>query len=266
MALSVRARRCLVGIVAFTVVALTLPTVIVVGASFTAGDIVAFPPQGLSLRWYGRLLEQRDMTSAFVRSLQVAAMASAIMVLCGTPAAIALARLPARAAAPVHLFLLLPFSLPVVAAGVGLMVLFGALGILGALWPVALAIAATNIPFVLWAVGAAANAMDPDLEAAAGTCGAPPWRVFLTITLPAVAPGIVTGFLLSFVVAFNEVTVSIFLTEKATATLPVELFGAVRSLVTPDIAAVSVVYIAIAAAAIWVADRLVGLETFLSSR
>jgi putative spermidine/putrescine transport system permease protein len=253
-------------IVAFTVLALSVPTLVVIGASFTAGEVVAFPPQGLSLRWYWRLLEQRDFTRAFGRSLQVAAMASAIMVVCGTPAAIALARLPARLAAPLNLFLLLPFTIPVVAAGVGLMGLFGALGLLGALWPVALAIAATNIPFVLWAVGAAANAMDPDLEDAAATCGAAPWRVFVTVTLPAVAPGIVTGFLLSFVVAFNEVTVSIFLTEKATATLPVELFGAVRSLVTPDIAAVAVVYVVIAAAAIWLADRLVGLETFLSSR
>lgn len=266
MALSAPARRTVHGIVAVAIVALTLPTLIVVGASFTAGEVVAFPPQGLSLRWYARLLEQRDLTRAFVRSLQVAAMASAIMVVCGTPAAIALARLPSRIAAPLHLVLLLPFTVPVVAAGVGLMVLFGAIGVLGALWPVAIAIAATNIPFVLWAVGAAANAMDPDLEAAAATCGAPPWRVFLTVTLPAVAPGIVTGFLLSFVVAFNEVTVSIFLTEKATATLPVELFGAVRSLVTPDIAAVSVVYVVIAALAIWLADRLVGVETFLSSR
>ena len=249
-----------------TALLLTVPTLIVVAASFTAGTIVAFPPQGLSLRWYASLLEQRELMGAFWRSLQVAALATAFMLPAGALAAYAIARFRLRHVAAIRLYLMLPFTVPVVAAGIGMMTLFGHFDLLGRLWTVALAIAATNVPFMLWSVGASANALDPDLEAAAANCGAPPWRVFLTVTLPALMPGIITGSLLCFVVSFNEFVVSLFLVEKRIATLPVEIYGNVRSLVTPDIAAISVVYIAVAAVAILVVDRLVGLDLFLRSK
>lgn len=254
---------CVVGV---TAIVLTVPTLIVIGASFTAGEIVVFPPQGFSLRWYVDLLAQRELMGAFRRSLWVAALATAIMLPAGTLAALALARHRLRGASAIRLYLMLPFTVPVVAAGIGMLSLFGSLDAIGALWPIAIAIAATNVPFVLWSVGASANALDPDLEAAAANCGAPPWRVFVTVTLPAVMPGIITGGLLCFVVSFNEFVVGLFLVEKRINTLPVEIYGAVRSLVTPDIAAVSVVYIAVAAVAVVVVDRLVGLELFLRSR
>jgi putative spermidine/putrescine transport system permease protein len=90
--------------------------------------------------------------------------------------------------------------------------------------------------------------------------------VFLTVTVPAVAPGVITGALLTFIISFNEFVVSLFLVDKRTETLPVAIYTSIRSIVTPDIAAVSVVYIVLAAAAIALVDRFVGLDIFLRSR
>jgi putative spermidine/putrescine transport system permease protein len=81
-----------------------------------------------------------------------------------------------------------------------------------------------------------------------------------------VIPGIVTGALLMFVLAVNEFVVSLFLVDKRIVTLPVEIFLSVRDVVTPDVSAISVVYVIIALTAIWLLDRLVGLEVFLKSR
>jgi putative spermidine/putrescine transport system permease protein len=254
------------GVVVFDLVFLALPTLLVLIASFTAGSIIDFPPDGLSLRWYRALLAKPAFVEAFWRSLWVALVCTAISLPAGTLAALALARYRLRFARTLQVYLLLPFTIPLIVSGIGLMLLFGDLRILGQLWPVGIAACVINLPFMIWAVGASVNALDPDLEHAAYNCGAPPLATFCTVTLPAVMPGVITGGLIMFILAVNEFIVSLLLTDARIVTLPVLIYNSIRSILTPDLAAVSVVYIVIALAAIWVLDRLVGLDVFLRSR
>jgi putative spermidine/putrescine transport system permease protein len=260
------ARRLLVALVAFDLVFLALPTLVIVVASFTPGPIIAFPPEGVSLRWYRSLLEGGGFVDAFLRSLWVAVVCIAVAIPAGTLAALAMARHRFRHGTLLQVYLLLPFTVPLVVAGIGMMLLFGWLRWLGALWPVGLACCIINLPFMTWAVASAVNHLDPDLEHAAANLGAGPVRAFLTVTLPAVAPGVITGGLIMFVLAFNEFLVSLMLVDARIVTLPVQVYNAIRSVVTPDLAAVSVVYILVAGAAIWLLDRAVGLEIFLKSK
>jgi putative spermidine/putrescine transport system permease protein len=259
-------RRLMVAVVVFNLVFLALPTLVVLVASFTAGTIVAFPPQGLSLRWYASLAQKPDFLAALWRSLQVGLVCALLAIPAGTLAALALARFRIRFATGLQVYLLLPFTVPLVVSGIGLMLVFGPLGWLGSVWPVGLACCVINLPFMIWAVAAAANHLDPDLELAARNCGAPPTHAFVTVTLPALAPGIVTGALIMFILAVNEFLVSLMLVDARTVTLPVLVYNAIRSTITPDLAAVSVVYVALAGVAIWLLDRLVGLDLFLKSK
>ena len=245
---------------------LAAPSLVVAGASLTAGSIVQFPPEGLSLRWYGKVLEAREVRDAFLRSLEVATVCTALAVPSGTLAAIALARWRFRAALAIQLYLLLPFTVPLIGSGIGLMLLFGELGLLGRVWPVGIACCVINLPFMIWAVAASVNALDPELERAAASCGAGPVQTFLLVTLPAVAPGILAGALVMFVLALNEFLVSLLLVDARTVTLPVQIYTQIRGVITPDLAAVSTVYVLVAAAAVLLLDRLVGLEIFLRSR
>lgn len=254
------------GVTGVVLVMLSAPTVVILGASLTAGEIVRFPPEGLSLRWYGELWRLDDVRAAFGRTLAVSLICVAASIPAGTLAALALARWRIRARGALQVYLMLPFTVPLVASGLGLMILFGQMRVLGSLWPVGLALCVVNLPFMIWAVAASANALDNEIEDAAAICGAPPLRVFLTVTLPAVAPGIITGALLMFVLAFNEFLVSLFLVDARTVTLPVKIYNDIRSVITPDLAAVSVVYIVVACLAVWALDRLVGLDVFLRSR
>lgn len=253
-------------VVVVDLVLLGAPTLVILGASLTAGEIVAFPPDGLSLRWYAALWRLDDVRDAFLRSAWVSAVCALVSLPAGTLAALALVRWRVRFRAALQVYLLLPFTVPLVVSGLGLMLLFGELRLLGRLWPVGVALCVVNLPFMIWAVSAAANALDDDLESAAANCGAPPLQAFLTVTLPAVLPGVITGGLLMFILAFNEFLVSLFLVDARTVTLPVSIYNSIRSVITPDLAAVSVVYIAVAAAAIWLLDRLVGLDLFLRSK
>ena len=258
--------RLMVAIVGFNLVFLALPTLVVLIASFTAGTIVAFPPQGLSLRWYASLAQKPDFVAALWRSLQVGLVCTLLAIPAGTLAALALARYRLRFATGLQVYLLLPFTVPLVVSGIGLMLVFGPLGWLGSVWPVGLACCVINLPFMIWAVAAAANHLEPDLELAAWNCGAPPTHAFVTVTLPALAPGIVTGALIMFILAVNEFLVSLMLVDARTVTLPVLVYNAIRSTITPDLAAVSVVYVALAGAAIWLLDRFVGLDLFLKAK
>ena len=254
------------GLVIFVIVMLSLPTVIVIGASFTAGDTIEFPPEGFSLRWYGELWQLDDFIQALGRTFYVSIICTLISIPIGTLAALALVRYRLRFRTMIQVYLLLPFTIPLVVSGLSLMIFFGEIRILGQLWPVGIGLCVINIPFMIWSVSASVNNLDPELENAAMNCGAPPVQTFLTVTLPAVTPGVITGALLMFILAFNEFLVSLFLTDSRTVTLPVQIYNSIRSVITPDLAAVSVLYIVIALVAVWLLDRLVGLEIFLKSK
>ncbi|NIZ10674.1 ABC transporter permease [Pseudooceanicola sp. HF7] len=253
-------------LVGFAVLILSLPMVIVVGASVTSGNIIAFPPEGFSLKWYEKIAQARDLQQAFWRSIQVSLVCVAVSVPVGTLAGIALSRYRLRGAMALQVYLLLPFTVPLIASGIGMMLVFGEWRILGALWPVGVACAVINLPFIIWSVSASAASLDRDLELAAQNCGAGPIATFFHVTLPAVMPGVITGGLLMFVLAMTEFLVSLLLTDARTVTLPVQVYNNIRSIITPDLAAVSTIFVVIALAAVWLLDRLVGLEIFLKSK
>ncbi|MFD1881930.1 ABC transporter permease [Paracoccus pacificus] len=254
------------GLVWLSVLMLSVPTIIVVGASFTQGNMIAFPPDGFSLKWYEKIAMAHDLRQAFARSLIVSLICLAVSVPIGTLAGIALSRYRLRFAGALQVYLLLPFTIPLIGSGIGMMLVFGQWGILGNVWPVGVASAVINLPFIIWSVSSSAAVIDPDLELAAESCGAGRVETFLHVTLPSVMPGVITGGLLMFVLAMTEFLVSLLLTDARTVTLPVLIYNNIRSIITPDLAAVSSVFVVIALIAVWLLDRLVGLEIFLKSK
>jgi putative spermidine/putrescine transport system permease protein len=253
-------------IVGFSLITLSLPTLVIVGASFTAGKIIAFPPDGLSLKWYAAIAGASDLRAAFLRSLYVATVCTLVAIPLGTLAGVALAKYRLRCEKTIQLYLLLPFTIPLIGSGIGLMLVFGSAGVLGQLWPIGIAVCAINLPFMIWAVTGSVNALDPDLENAAANCGAPPVQTFFAVTLPAVMPGVITGSLLMFILALNEFLVSLLLVDARIMTLPVQIYNSIRSIITPDLAAISVVFVVVAGLAVAALDRLVGLDIFLKSK
>ena len=252
--------------VGFSIVTLSAPTLVVIGASFTAGKIVTFPPEGFSLKWYAAIANSPGLKPAFLRSLYVAIICTIVSVPTGTLAGVALAKYRLRFEKALQIYLLLPFTVPLIGSGIGLMLTFGASRVLGQLWPIGIACCVINLPFMIWAVSGSVNALDPDLENAAANCGAPPIQTFFAVTLPAVLPGIITGSLLMFILALNEFLVSLLLVDARIVTLPVQIYNSIRSIITPDLAAISVVFVVVAGLAIAALDQLVGLDIFLKSK
>ena len=146
-----------------------------------------------------------------------------------------------------------------------LLIIFGETKVIGQLWTVGLALAIINIPFMIWSVTSRVNALNPELEAAAENLGAEELQRFLHVTVPSILPGVITGSLIMFVLGLNEFIVSLIITTTNTVTLPVQLYTAIRSSISPLIAAVASIYILVAFVTVFLADRLVGLDEFLKS-
>jgi putative spermidine/putrescine transport system permease protein len=120
------------------------------------------------------------------------------------------------------------------------------------------------LPFVLRSVYVSLRNLDQSYELAAASLGASPLRVLLTITLPLLVPGLVSGWLFAAILSFNEFTASLFVTSQATQTLPVAMYNYVREFADPSMAALSVMYIVGTAALISFANAFLGLGKVLN--
>jgi putative spermidine/putrescine transport system permease protein len=258
-------RPVLAGLVTLEMVFLLLPTLIVLIASFQSGDIIQFPPPDFSIYWYTVLPGEDRFFGAFVRSLLVAVFCTALAIPVGVATGLGTIRYDIRFEGAVQIYLLLPFTVPLVVSGVILLLLFRELAVLGQLWTVGLALTIINLPFMIWSVASRVNALDPALENAAKNLGAEELQTFRHVTLPALLPGVITGSLIMFVLALNEFLVSLLITTPDIVTLPVLIYTSIRANISPLIAAVASVYVVVAFLAVLVADWLVGLEEFLRS-
>jgi putative spermidine/putrescine transport system permease protein len=248
-------RAAVVALLAF----MTLPTVVVVAVSFNPTAILAFPPAGLSLRWYENVLTYPQFQRAAVNSLLVTAGAVVVALPVGTLAALALerGRLPARSLWAA--LLLSPLVVPGVAVGLGFLILAAALDLLRSRGVLVAAHVALVLPFVVRAVWVSVRNLDPALERAAASLGARPWRVFRRVTLPLLRPGLFTALLFAVVVSVNEFVVSLFISNRVTEILPVAMFTYVVNYTDPTIAALSSLFIVATFLVVWLADRYLDL-------
>jgi putative spermidine/putrescine transport system permease protein len=239
---------------------MTLPTVVVVVASLNPTAILAFPPQGLSLRWYENALTYPQFRRAALNSLIVTGASAGLALPIGTAAALALVRHRLRLRGLLNTLLLSPLVIPGVAAGLGMLILAAALGLLASRFVLIAVHVVLVLPFVVRSVMVSVASLDPALERAAASLGARPWRVFRRVTLPLLRPGLFAALLFAVIVSVNEFVVSLFVSTRVTEILPVAMFTYVVNYTDPTMAALSTLFIAATFAVVFVADRLLHLS------
>ncbi|MEA2291309.1 MAG: putative spermidine/putrescine transport system permease protein [Solirubrobacteraceae bacterium] len=229
---------------------LLLPTLIIVPMSFNPGRNLQFPPEGLSLTWYRTLFETPMWRDAMATSAKVAFFTVIIATALGTAAALGLARWRSRATGALTALLLSPMIVPVVILGVGTFLLFSKWRITGTMSGLVLAHVVLALPFVIVSVMASARTLDPTLELAAAGLGANRWKTFRRVVLPLILPGVVSGALFAFITSWDEIVVAIFMTSPTLRTLPVVMWGQVRTNLDPSLAAAGTLLILISTLAL----------------
>jgi putative spermidine/putrescine transport system permease protein len=160
--------------------------------------------------------------------------------------------------------LLSPLVVPHFTVGLGFLILAAQLGLARGYAVIIACHVVLVLPFVLRSVYVSLRNLDQRLELAAASLGAPPSRVLVTITLPLLLPGLVSGWLFAAILSFNEFTASLFVTVQRTQTLPVALYNYVREYADPSMAAVSVMYIVVTATLLIFANSFLGLGKVLN--
>jgi putrescine transport system permease protein len=215
---------------------------------------------GVSLRWYGELFRNDDVLAAAWLSLRVALVSATVATALGSLAGIALARAGRfRGRMLFSGMIAAPLVMPEVITGLSLLLLFVSLRTLIG-WPEsrgATTIALSHITFCMAYVAVIVQSrlasMDESLEEAAMDLGGRPLRVLIDITLPIIAPAMVSGWLLSFTLSIDDLVISSFVSGPGATTLPMLIFSKVRLGVTPDINALATLMILVVSLAVAVA-------------
>lgn len=219
---------------------LFIPFVVLVMTSWTEGSLVMFPPQGFSLQWYERVIQDPRWTSPFVLSIFVSALATLIAIIFGTAGALGVSRVAPRFARPLRTLFIVPIAIPTISYAVGLYGLNISLPPLrGTLVALVVGEALLAVPYVFVLVSVGVSRMDSSLRSAASTMGAS-WRMSLMrVELPILAPSIIGAAIFAFSIVFDEVVLSVYLTPPGVQTLPLKMLSAAQESFTPELTAAS---------------------------
>jgi len=241
-----------------------LPAFVVTLAAFNDRALLSFPPAAWSWRWFAKAIAYEDFQAGVRNGLIVTSWASSIALTVGAAFAIALERYEFNLKRALEAVLLSPLVVPHFTIGLGFLILFAQLGLARGYAVIVACHVVLVLPFVLRSVYISLRNLDPRLELAAASLGAPPHRVLATITLPLLVPGLVSGWLFAAILSFNEFTASLFVTAQRTQTLPVALYNYVREYADPSMAAISVMYIVATAMLLIFANAFLGLARVLN--
>jgi putrescine transport system permease protein len=235
---------------------LYLPIAVLIIYSFNASRLVTVWA-GWSTRWYAELMhDQAILESAWV-TLRVAFLSASIATVLGTLAAIALVRLGRfRGRLLFSGLVYAPLVMPEVMIGLSLLLLFVAADLDRGFWTVSIAHATLTASFVTVVVQSRLLDLDPSFEEAALNLGCPPVKAFLVVTLPLIAPALISGWMLAFTLSLDDLVIASFTTGPGATTLPIRIYSEIRLGVKPEINAICTIMIAVIGTAVLAASLL----------
>lgn len=252
------------------------PLFVIIAYSFNANPVNMMVWDGFTLDWYRGLLGlgersldagQRaiyiestpQLLSALRNSLTVAAVTMAFSTIVGTATALALARRKFHGRGLYAGGMLLPMMMPDVVLGVGLLIFFSTVGMQLSLLTIIIGQCTFLTSYVFIVVQARLAGLDPALEEASADLGANEWTTFRKVLLPQLAPGILGGALLAFIISMDDLVITYFISGTGSQTLPVFIFGMIRRGVKPEINAIAtlliVASVVVVALGLWLRAR-----------
>jgi spermidine/putrescine transport system permease protein len=239
----------------------------------TEGSLVTQSPCG-PFHWFCELAENQQVGEAARNTLTIAFVSTLTSTIIGTMAALAIQRYNFKIKPFAQLSLYIPIVIPEIVMGIGILTLFsqlfglinGALGLTGdsrlsfGLGTVIVSHIAFSVPFVTLVVQARLSGFDKSYEEAAMDLGANELVTFWRVTLPMILPGVLSGGLLAFTLSLDDFVITFFTTGPGATTLPIYVYGLLRRIITPEVNALSTVWIGIVLAAVILLQRLQSRE------
>ncbi len=233
----------------FIFVLLYAPIAVMVVFSFNAGNSTAVF-SGFSLRWYESLFRDRAILNSLYNTVILAFLSAIISTVLGTAAAVGINYLSKWQRKIVDSITNIPMMNPDIVTGVSLLLLFVFVGrnffgnsaVLG-FWTVLISHITFNLPYVILSVQPALRGCDTHLSEAARDLGCTPVGAFFRVILPAISPGILTGFIMAFTLSIDDFVITYFTSGNAFETLPMKIYNMTKVKVKPDINALSTIMV-----------------------
>ncbi|MBA9031394.1 ABC transporter permease [Rhizobium leguminosarum] len=226
---------------------LYLPIVLLVIFSFNESKLVTVWG-GFSTKWYVSLMSNQALLDAAWVTLRVGLLSATFATILGTMAALTLVRYTRfRGRMLFSGMVYAPLVMPEVITGLSLLLLFVAIGLDRGFWTITLAHTTLTMCFVAVVVQSRLLSFDHSIEEAAQDLGAPPVRTFFEITLPIIAPAVLSGWILAFTLSLDDLVIASFTSGPGATTLPMRIYSQVRLGVTPEINAVCTILIGVVA-------------------
>ena len=220
------------------IVILLAPSLVVIPMSFSEGSVLSWPPQGFTLQWYSKLFASAEWLDSAKNSVEVAFAATVFCLTFGVPAGLVFGLRNWRGKQLALAFVVAPLVIPTIVLAIGMYEVYARLG-LNDLWGLAAGHAVLGAPFVVITTMSAARQINPVLLLAARSLGARPISVFINITLPIIAVGVLSGAVFAFVTSWDEVVIANFLTSPTFRTIPVQMWNQLTEGVDPTVAAMA---------------------------
>jgi putative spermidine/putrescine transport system permease protein len=235
-----------------------IPLIVIAIYAFNSSNLLEWPPPSLTLHWFPEAIKDSGARDAFVTSLKVGAAATAIALLLGTLASLAVAKHRFFGRETVSFLVILPIALPGIVTGVALSDTFTqVLGIDLSLFTVIVAHATFCIVVVYNNVVARLRRSSTSIDEASADLGADPWQTFLYVTLPQMSTALVAGGLLAFALSFDEIIVTTFTIGAGEQTLPIWIFSNLfRPTEIPIVNVVAVIVVLLSIIPVYMAHRL----------
>jgi putative spermidine/putrescine transport system permease protein len=235
-----------IGVLAF----LIAPLIVIVPLSFNAepyftftSKMLSLSPDGFSLRWYQDIVDNPQWLEAIGNSLIIAIASTILATVLGTLAAVGLARSNMPFRDFFMALLISPLVVPIVIAAAGMYFFYSSIGLAQTHLGIILAHTALGVPFVVITMTATLSGFDRNVIKAAASLGADPLTAFFRVTLPLVAPGMISGALFAFAASFDEVVTVLFLGGPEQRTVPRQMWSGIREQISPTILAVATLLI-----------------------
>ena len=238
----------------FVYIFLYAPIVILVIFSFNSSKYAVW--EGFSLHWYSVLLEDQLVLRALKNSLIVALLATAASTIVGTIAALGMQRYEFRGKGALEGLFYLPVIIPEIVMAASLVIFFGFVRFTLGMTTVILAHIAFCMSYVIIVVRARLEGFDRTLEEASMDLGANELQTFFRVTLPVIAPGVLSGALLAFTISIDDYIITSFVAGVGSTTLPLQIYSMVKTKITPEINAVSTLLLIPTILLIVISDRL----------
>jgi putative spermidine/putrescine transport system permease protein len=225
---------------------LAAPIVVIAGVSLNGQQSLRFPPQELSLRWYGALFGAADWMGPLRNSLVIAATSALLAVTVALPLALHVWSRDSWVSRALYTLGVAPFMLPPVISALGFLVFWVSAGLYGQIWATIIShgVFLVTLPLVTISLGLAG--IDRTLVEAARTMGATQGQILRTVILPLIVPYMISGYAFAFVLSLNEYIIAYMVAGITVETLPIKIFNSLRYGYTPIMGVVSVMFIALA--------------------